>query len=97
MLGVIIFFFLLFLSNAYFIKQVKDSVGIYYLMLFVCADVLQTKSPGVKSIISKASNAKADLFVEAGDTIPFGDLFLEVGRHMLLPYWFLLKSRVRHM
>lgn len=40
--------------------------------------LIKTKSPGVKSIISKASNAKADLFVEAGDKICFGDLFLEV-------------------
>ncbi|KAL8512386.1 hypothetical protein ACS0TY_018754 [Phlomoides rotata] len=39
---------------------------------------LKSKVPGVKSIISKASNAKADLFVEPGDKICFGDLFLEV-------------------
>ncbi|KAL7216589.1 hypothetical protein ACSBR1_028520 [Camellia fascicularis] len=37
-----------------------------------------TKVSGVRSIISKASNAKADLFVEPGDKICFGDLFLEV-------------------
>ncbi|CAN4103022.1 unnamed protein product [Withania somnifera] len=40
--------------------------------------LIKTKFPGVKSIISKASNAKADLFVEPGDTISFGDIFLEV-------------------
>ncbi|KAK6134950.1 hypothetical protein DH2020_031328 [Rehmannia glutinosa] len=40
--------------------------------------LLKSKVPGVKSIISKASNAKADLFVEPGDKICFGDLFLEV-------------------
>ncbi|KAK4487205.1 hypothetical protein RD792_006525 [Penstemon davidsonii] len=40
--------------------------------------LLKSKVPGVKSIISKASNAKADLFVEPGDKIIFGDLFLEV-------------------
>uniref|UniRef100_A0A5B7A5V7 persulfide dioxygenase n=1 Tax=Davidia involucrata TaxID=16924 RepID=A0A5B7A5V7_DAVIN len=40
--------------------------------------LIKTKVPGVKSIISKASNAKADLFVEPGDKIYFGDLFLEV-------------------
>ncbi|KAL8499981.1 hypothetical protein ACS0TY_019834 [Phlomoides rotata] len=40
--------------------------------------LLKSKVPGVKSIISKASNAKADLFVEHGDKICFGDLFLEV-------------------
>ncbi|KAL3848666.1 hypothetical protein ACJIZ3_010548 [Penstemon smallii] len=40
--------------------------------------LLKSKVPGVKSIISKASNAKADLFVEPGDKIVFGDLFLEV-------------------
>ncbi|XP_027774251.1 persulfide dioxygenase ETHE1 homolog, mitochondrial isoform X1 [Solanum pennellii] len=37
-----------------------------------------TKFPGVRSIISKASNAKADIFVEPGDKIYFGDIFLEV-------------------
>lgn len=40
--------------------------------------LLKSKVPGVKSIISKASNAQADLFVESGDKISFGDLFLEV-------------------
>ncbi|EYU45038.1 hypothetical protein ABFS82_13G054000 [Erythranthe guttata] len=40
--------------------------------------LLKSKVPGLKSIISKASNAKADLFVETGDKICFGDLFLEV-------------------
>ncbi|XP_042022189.1 persulfide dioxygenase ETHE1 homolog, mitochondrial-like isoform X2 [Salvia splendens] len=40
--------------------------------------LLKSKAPGVKSIISKASQAKADLFVEPGDKICFGDLFLEV-------------------
>ncbi|XP_052208559.1 persulfide dioxygenase ETHE1 homolog, mitochondrial isoform X1 [Diospyros lotus] len=40
--------------------------------------LIKTKAPGVKSIISKASNAKADLFVEPGDRIYFGNFFLEV-------------------
>ncbi|KAM3248534.1 persulfide dioxygenase ETHE1, mitochondrial isoform X1 [Capsicum annuum] len=40
--------------------------------------LIKTKVPHVKSIISKASNAKADLFVEPGDKIYFGDIFLEV-------------------
>ncbi|GMP66233.1 hypothetical protein CsSME_00026671 [Camellia sinensis var. sinensis] len=40
--------------------------------------LIKTKVSGVRSIISKASNAKADLFVEPGDKICFGDLFLEV-------------------
>ncbi|EPS72813.1 hypothetical protein M569_01941, partial [Genlisea aurea] len=40
--------------------------------------LLKSKLPGAKSIISKASGAEADLFVEHGDKIPFGDLFLEV-------------------
>ncbi|GAB4849269.1 Polypeptide N-acetylgalactosaminyltransferase 3 [Ancistrocladus abbreviatus] len=40
--------------------------------------LIKTKFPGVKSIISRASNAKADLLVEPGDKIYFGDLFLEV-------------------
>lgn len=39
---------------------------------------VQIKAPGVKSIISKMSNSKADLLVENGDKIYFGDLFLEV-------------------
>ncbi|XP_052208560.1 persulfide dioxygenase ETHE1 homolog, mitochondrial isoform X2 [Diospyros lotus] len=41
--------------------------------------LIKTKAPGVKSIISKASNAKADLFVEPGDRIYFGNFFLEGG------------------
>lgn len=45
---------------------------------------LQTKVPGVKSVISKASNSKADVLIEAGDKIHIGDLFLEVG--FLLPF-----------
>lgn len=40
--------------------------------------VIKNKVPGVKSIISKASNAKADIFVAHGDKIHFGNLFLEV-------------------
>uniref|UniRef100_A0A7N0TDU4 persulfide dioxygenase n=1 Tax=Kalanchoe fedtschenkoi TaxID=63787 RepID=A0A7N0TDU4_KALFE len=40
--------------------------------------LLKTKIPGVKSVISKASGSKADLLVEPGDRIYFGDLFLEV-------------------
>ncbi|KAF9682839.1 hypothetical protein SADUNF_Sadunf05G0149900 [Salix dunnii] len=40
--------------------------------------LIKTKVPSVKSIISKAGKAKADLLVEAGDQIHFGDLFLEV-------------------
>lgn len=38
----------------------------------------QSKVPGVKSVISKASGATADLYVEPGDKVHFGDLFLEV-------------------
>lgn len=45
---------------------------------------MQTKSPGVKSIISKASGSKADILVEPGDKVSFGDLFLEVGMMMLV-------------
>ncbi|XP_074311204.1 persulfide dioxygenase ETHE1 homolog, mitochondrial isoform X3 [Silene latifolia] len=40
--------------------------------------LLKTKAPGVKSVISRASNAKADLLVESGDKIYVGDLSLEV-------------------
>jgi hypothetical protein len=41
----------------------------------------QTKLPGVKSVISKASGGKADHFVDHGDKIYFGNLFLEVKSH----------------
>ncbi|TVU02470.1 hypothetical protein EJB05_17512 [Eragrostis curvula] len=40
--------------------------------------LIKTKIPGVKSVISKASGAKADHIVEHGDKIYFGNLFLEV-------------------
>ncbi|KAL1538385.1 Polypeptide N-acetylgalactosaminyltransferase 3 [Salvia divinorum] len=40
--------------------------------------LLKSKVPGVKSIISKASDANADLLLEPGDKICFGSLFLEV-------------------
>ncbi|GLJ08653.1 hypothetical protein SUGI_0093060 [Cryptomeria japonica] len=40
--------------------------------------LLKIKMPGVKSVISEASKAKADIFVNAGDKIHFGNLFLEV-------------------
>nr|DAD33849.1 TPA_asm: hypothetical protein HUJ06_012700 [Nelumbo nucifera] len=40
--------------------------------------LIKGRVPGVKSIISKESRAKADLFVEHGDKIYFGDLYLEV-------------------
>ncbi|XP_076891523.1 uncharacterized protein LOC143542953 [Bidens hawaiensis] len=40
--------------------------------------IKKSKVPGVKSIISKASKASADILVEAGDKIQFGDLYLEV-------------------
>lgn len=47
----------------------------------------QSKVPGVKSIISKSSNSKADLLVEAGDKIYFGDLYLEVRSSARLVLW----------
>ncbi|XP_022751591.1 persulfide dioxygenase ETHE1 homolog, mitochondrial-like [Durio zibethinus] len=40
--------------------------------------LIKGKAPGVKSVISKASGSKADVFVEPGDKIFFGNLFLEV-------------------
>ncbi|XP_048432823.1 persulfide dioxygenase ETHE1 homolog, mitochondrial [Pyrus x bretschneideri] len=40
--------------------------------------LIKTKLPGVKSVISKASKSKADLLIESGDKLYFGDLFLEV-------------------
>uniref|UniRef100_A0A2P2KJV9 persulfide dioxygenase n=1 Tax=Rhizophora mucronata TaxID=61149 RepID=A0A2P2KJV9_RHIMU len=40
--------------------------------------LIKSKVSGVKSVISRSSNGKADLFIEPGDKIYFGDLFLEV-------------------
>ncbi|XP_077250991.1 persulfide dioxygenase ETHE1 homolog, mitochondrial-like [Tasmannia lanceolata] len=40
--------------------------------------LIKDRMPGVKSIISKASTSKADLLVETGDKIFFGNLYLEV-------------------
>ncbi|KAI3881518.1 hypothetical protein MKX03_035596 [Papaver bracteatum] len=40
--------------------------------------LLKNKVEGVKSIISKSSKSKADLFVDHGDKIQIGNLFLEV-------------------
>ncbi|CAJ1957830.1 unnamed protein product [Sphenostylis stenocarpa] len=40
--------------------------------------LIKSKVPGVKSVISKASGATADLYVEPGDKVHVGDLFLEV-------------------
>jgi sulfur dioxygenase len=39
--------------------------------------LLKVKMPGVKSIISRDSRAKADMLIGAGDTIRIGNLFLE--------------------
>ena len=38
----------------------------------------------MKSVISRASQSKADHLIEAGDKIYFGDLFLEVRQHLTL-------------
>ncbi|XP_028755365.1 persulfide dioxygenase ETHE1 homolog, mitochondrial [Neltuma alba] len=40
--------------------------------------LIKSKAPDVKSVISRASGATADLYVEHGDKVSFGDLFLEV-------------------
>ncbi|KAH7685984.1 Persulfide dioxygenase protein [Dioscorea alata] len=40
--------------------------------------LIKSRVSGVKSVISTASNAKADILVEHGDKIYFGNLFLEV-------------------
>ncbi|KAG0610432.1 hypothetical protein M758_7G064900 [Ceratodon purpureus] len=40
--------------------------------------LLKAKVPGVKSAISRASDAKADVHLDAGEKIHFGDLYLEV-------------------
>ncbi|KAH9779571.1 persulfide dioxygenase ETHE1-like [Citrus sinensis] len=62
--------------------------------------LIKSKVPGVKSIISKASGSKADLHVEHGDKVSFGDLFLEVAvydityRFSFLQILLLAKSNV---
>ncbi|KAH7520977.1 hypothetical protein FEM48_Zijuj08G0202800 [Ziziphus jujuba var. spinosa] len=48
--------------------------------------LIKTKVPGVKSVISEASKSKADLLIQAGDKIYFGDLILEVGPKQLVTY-----------
>ncbi|KAI6697142.1 hypothetical protein NL676_017261 [Syzygium grande] len=40
--------------------------------------LIKGKVPGVKSVISKASNARADCLIKSGAKIHFGNLFLEV-------------------
>lgn len=40
--------------------------------------LIKTKLPDVKSVIAKSSKGKADVLVEHGDKIYFGNLFLEV-------------------
>ncbi|CAA6665360.1 unnamed protein product [Spirodela intermedia] len=40
--------------------------------------LIKIKMPGVKSIISKSSGAIADAYIEHGDKVYFGNLFLEV-------------------
>ncbi|GAU48903.1 hypothetical protein TSUD_99600 [Trifolium subterraneum] len=40
--------------------------------------LIKSKVPDVKSVISKASGATADIYVEQGDKIRFGNLYLEV-------------------
>lgn len=49
-----------------------------------CDHFLQSKVPGAKSVISRASGAKADVLIESGDRISFGDLFLEVCQYLYL-------------
>ncbi|KAI9106683.1 hypothetical protein K1719_022211 [Acacia pycnantha] len=39
--------------------------------------LIKSKVPDVKSIISRASGATTDLYVEHGDKVSFGDLFVE--------------------
>eukprot|EP00249_Psilotum_nudum_P007262 c20433_g1_i4 orf=75-845(-) len=40
--------------------------------------LIKNKMPGVKSVISRTSNAGADIFVDAGENIQIGNLLLEV-------------------
>lgn len=49
-----------------------------------CVHFHQSKFPGAKSVISRASGSKADVLIEPGDRISFGDLFLEVCQYLFL-------------
>ncbi|KAH7512774.1 hypothetical protein FEM48_Zijuj12G0125900 [Ziziphus jujuba var. spinosa] len=40
--------------------------------------IIKSKVPSAKSVISKASGSKADMLIEPGEKIHFGNLFLEV-------------------
>lgn len=48
--------------------------------------LLQSKVPSVKSVISKASGSKADMLIEPGEKIHFGNLFLEVGVQVVVSF-----------
>lgn len=48
--------------------------------------LLQSKVPGAKSVISKASGSKADILTEPGEKIHFGNIFLEVGLQVIVSF-----------
>ena len=60
------------------------SVWLYCYFCFLCVYFLQSKFPGAKSVISRASGSKADVLIEPGDRISIGDLFLEVCQYFYL-------------
>lgn len=76
---------LLFFSyNFAVFSEFTSLCALLLFLIFSCGyHLFQMKVPGVKSVISRASNSKADHFIEAGDKIYFGDLFLEVYLYMM--------------
>lgn len=64
----------------YYLSTRFEFYSLHLYLLFKIGDIfsLQTKVLGLRSVISKASNSKADVLIEPGDKIYFGDLFLEV-------------------
>ncbi|KAH7543942.1 hypothetical protein JRO89_XS15G0068200 [Xanthoceras sorbifolium] len=59
--------------------------------------LIKNKVLGVKSVISKASCSKADMFVEPGDQVCFGNLFLEVGMNIVvLLRFYCIQYRLDH-
>lgn len=74
------------LTTSYDVLFVSHLVIVFVYFIYLYILFFQSKLPGVKSIISKASSSKADVLVEPGEKICFGNLFLEVRINKLLQY-----------
>lgn len=73
------FFSIIIFVGDFSIPVIVFSVSDFiFIFTFLCVYFLQNKFPGAKSVISRASGSKADVLIEPGDRISFGDLFLEV-------------------